>query len=66
LTTKKGDSGSAGLPEEKCVTIEAPKMNTKNDQKSTQQQKLIKNRQKSTKQKNRKKRKSEKVIKSRK
>jgi len=33
LTTKRGDSGSAGLPEEKCVIIEAPKTDTKIDQK---------------------------------
>ena len=39
LTTKRGDSGSAGLPEEKCVMNQAPKLVTKNDQKLTQQQK---------------------------
>jgi len=33
LTTKRGDSGSAGMLEEKCVIIEAPKLVTKNDQK---------------------------------
>ena len=32
LTTKRGDSGSAGLPGEKCVITEAPKTDTKNDQ----------------------------------
>ena len=31
LTTKRGDSGSAGLPEEKCVIIWAPKLVTKID-----------------------------------
>jgi len=31
LTTKKGDSGSAGLPEQKCVMNQAPKLVTKND-----------------------------------
>jgi len=33
LTTKRGDSGSAGLLEEKCVMIEAPKMMSKIDHK---------------------------------
>jgi len=33
LTTKKGDSGSAETPGEKCVIIEAPKIVTKSDQK---------------------------------
>jgi len=51
LTTKRGDSGSAGLPEEKCVIIGALNLVTKIDQKSTQQQKSDKNQQKSTKQK---------------
>ena len=31
LTTKKGDSGSAGMLGEKCVIIEAPNFNTKRD-----------------------------------
>jgi len=31
LTTKMGDSGSAGLPEQKCVIKEAPKLTTKSD-----------------------------------
>jgi len=48
---QKGDSGSAGLLEEKCVIIGAPNLVSKNDHKLTQHQKLIKNRQKSTKQK---------------
>ena len=61
---QKGDSGSAGILGEKCVIIEAPNLVSKNDQKLTQHQKLIKNRQKSTKQKNRKKRKTQKVKKS--
>ena len=29
LTTKRGDSGSAGTPGEKCVIIWAPKFDTK-------------------------------------
>jgi len=33
LTTKRGDSGSAGTPGEKCVIIEAPNLTTKIDQK---------------------------------
>jgi len=36
LTTKRGDSGSAGLLEEKCVIIEAPNLDTKIDQNTTQ------------------------------
>jgi len=66
LTTKRGDSGSAGLPEEKCVIIEAPKTDTKSDQKWCHQQKITKNHQKSTKHKNskiEKTRKSEKTQK---
>ena len=35
LTTKRGDSGSAGLPEEKCVIVEAPNLDTKIDQNSS-------------------------------
>jgi len=31
LTTKRGDSGSAGLPEEKCVMIGAPNLDKKSD-----------------------------------
>jgi len=34
---QKGDSGSAGLPEEKRVMIEAPKFNTKSDKNQSQQ-----------------------------
>jgi len=33
LTTKRGDSGSAGMLGEKCVMIEAPNLTTKIDQK---------------------------------
>ena len=33
LTTKRGDSGSAGMPGEKCVIIGAPNLDTKSDQK---------------------------------
>jgi len=67
LTTKRGDSGSALMLGEKCVMTEAPNLVTKSDQKSTQQQKMMKNDQKSTKHKNRKNRKirkSEKATKS--
>jgi len=69
LTTKRGDSGSAGMLEEKCVIIGAPKLDTKSDQKTTQQQKINKNWQKSTKSKkskNEKNQKSSKVTKMRK
>jgi len=69
LTTKRGDSGSAGLLDEKCVIIEAPNLDTKSDQNLSPTWKMIKNQQKSTKCKNRKNdkiRKSEKVTKSRK
>ena len=52
LTTKMGDSGSAGLLEEKCVIIEAPNLDTKSDKKWCQQQKSDKNWQKLTKHKN--------------
>jgi len=69
LTTKRGDSGSAGTPGEKCVMIEAPKTDTIFDQKWCQQQKMTKKWQKMTKLKNRqnqenqKKWKSDKIIK---
>ena len=33
LTTKRGDSGSAGMLGEKCVIIEALNLDTKSDQK---------------------------------
>jgi len=36
LTTKRGDSGSAGFLERKCVMTEAPNLTTINDQKLTQ------------------------------
>jgi len=55
LTTKRGDSGSAGLLEEKCVIIEAPNLTTKNDQKHVNTQKMTKKQQKSSKSKNSKK-----------
>ena len=64
LTTKRGDSGSAVMLEEKCVIIGAHNLDTKSDQKWCQQQKSDKNHQKSRKQKNRKKWKTQKVIKS--
>ena len=66
MTTKRGDSGSAGLLGEKCVIIEAPKTDTKSDQKYVNTQKMIKNQQKSTKQKNIKIEKIKKVTKIRK
>jgi len=52
LTTKRGDSGSAGLPEEKCVIIWAPKLVTKIDIKLITTLKSDKNWQKSSKCKN--------------
>jgi len=55
LTTKRGDSGSAGTPGEKCVIIEALNLDTIFDQKSSITTKSDKNQQKSTKSKNRKK-----------
>jgi len=61
LTTKRGDSGSAGLLERKCVIIEAPKTDTKIDQNITQQQKMTKIDQNSSKSKNTK---IDKIIKS--
>jgi len=66
LTTKRGDSGSAGMLEEKCVINEALNLDTKMDTNWSQQQKINKNQQKSTKSKNRKNqkiRKTEKVTK---
>jgi len=69
LTTKTGDSGSAGMLGEKCVMIEAPKLVTKIDTKLTQQQKMMKIDQKSVKSKiikNMKIIKTQKVTKSRK
>jgi len=67
LTTKRGDSGSAGTPGEKCVIIGALNLDTKIIQNSSQTRKMIKKWQKSTKHKNRKKskiRKTQKVTKS--
>ena len=51
LTTKTGDSGSAGMLGEKCVITEAPNLTTRNDQKASQTQKMTKKSTKSTKQK---------------
>jgi len=51
LSTKRGDSGSAGILGEKCVMTEAPNLVTKSDTNSCQQQKMTKNDQKSTKHK---------------
>jgi len=64
LTIKRGDSGSAGLLEEKCVIIGALKLDTIIDQKSSQTRKMTKNDQKSRKQKSDKNQKMQKVIKS--
>ena len=47
LTTKRGDSGSAGLLEEKCVIIWAPKLVTKSDKNKCTTRKMTKNDQKS-------------------
>jgi len=63
LTTKKGDSGSAGMLEENSVMTEAPKLVTKSDTNSSQQQKINKNDQKSTKSKISKIDKTQKVTK---
>ena len=43
LTTKRGDSGSAGLLERKCVMIEAPNLVTKSDQNKCTTRKSDKN-----------------------
>jgi len=36
LTTKRGDSGSAGMLGEKCVMNQAPNLTTKSDQNQSQ------------------------------
>ena len=64
LTTKRGDSGSAGMLGEKCVIIGALNLDTNIDTKWCQTRKMTKNDQKSTNQKNRKKWKTQKVTKS--
>jgi len=46
LTTKRGDSGSAGLLEEKCVMIQAPKFDTKMSKNWSPTLKMTKNDQK--------------------
>ena len=51
MTTKRGDSGSAGSLGEKRVIIEAPNLVTKNDQNMITTIKITKNDQKSTKSK---------------
>jgi len=51
LTTKRGDSGSAGLLGKKCVIIGALNLDTKIDQKLSITRKSDKNHQKSTKHK---------------
>ena len=43
LTIKRGDSGSAGMLEKNSVMIEAPKTDTKNDQKFITTIKIDKN-----------------------
>ena len=67
LTTKRGDSGSAGLPEEKRVIIEAPNLVSKSDQNKCTTWKSDKKWSKSAKhknQQNQKNRKSDKTQKS--
>jgi len=69
LTTKRGDSGSAGMLGEKCVIIEAPNLTTKSDQNKSPTWKMTKNDQNSSKSKNikiDKNQKSSKVTKTRK
>jgi len=61
---QKGDSGSAGSLGEKCVMNQAPKFDTKIDQKVSPTWKTTKIDQKSSKSKNRKKWKMQKVRKS--
>jgi len=63
LTIKRGDSGSAGLLEEKCVIIEAPNLDIKSDKNRCQQLKMTKNDQKSENHKSDKIKKTEKVKK---
>ena len=66
LTTKRGDSGSAGLPEQKCVIIEALNLDTKMSKNWSSTWKTTKIDQKSSKHKNSKIdkiRKTEKVTK---
>jgi len=63
LTTKKGDSGSAGLPGEKCVMIEAPNLTTKSDKNWSSTWKTTKKCQKSRKWKSDKIKKMKKVKK---
>jgi len=60
LTTKRGDSGSAGLLERKCVINGALNLVTKIDQNRCQHQKLIKIHQKHKIRKSEKMRKSSK------
>ena len=55
LTTKMGDSGSAGSLGEKCVIIEALKIHSKMIKNSSTTLKMIKNNKKTLKSKNRKK-----------
>jgi len=63
LTTKRGDSGSAGILEEKCVIIEAPNLDTKSDKNWSTPRKMTKNDQKSRNVKSEKIKKMEKVKK---
>jgi len=64
LTTKRGDSGSAGLLERKCVIIGAHKLVTKSDQNQSPTRKMTKNDQKSQNRKSDKIKKMQKVKKS--
>jgi len=63
LTTKSGDSGSAGMLGEKCVIIGAHNLDTKIDTNWCQQQKMTKKQQKSWNAENEKIDKTEKVRK---
>jgi len=64
LTIKKGDSGSAGLPEQNRVIIEAPKTDIKSDKNWSPTQKTTKIDQKSQNAENDKIDKTQKVTKS--
>ena len=63
MTTKRGDSGSAGSLGEKCVIIEAPKSDQKSTQNNVKQEKVTKINQKSRNAENEKINKTEKVKK---
>jgi len=63
LTTKRGDSGSAGSLGEKCVIIGALNLDTKSDKNQSPTLKMIKNDQKSQNAENGKIDKTQKVTK---